>query len=313
MVSFLSSFPPSCFSFSAFCLPTYLPTSFLCVLAGFLSSPPSIFPPFLPSFLRSFLFSPTLRTFFSLLQMFQSEHEEARTRDLARTVKLNISFLHTVRTSVPSGNDMRFSCTAHDAANTYSHDSACVNHSSGPSRVDVPLELLVADRCIREMRDERDSVGSAETSSVCECWIPLGIVPLLCLHPTQTLRALTSYGVDFGYDNPSPTTEGLQTVKEWSDKNSREIESISVASQPSIISQALGMSVSHIFTLESLSCNLILYNQLSCILNYYQLSFSLFPLFFTFLTQLLSSSIFLHLSFPLSISLFISFSTFISL
>ena len=168
--------------------------------------------------------------------MFQSECDEARSRQLARTVNLNLSFLRSVRTSTSQAS--KKDLNAGDGADETYPNSKYSSYNGYVFRPasEVPPELLTADRLIRESNERSHGVADRKMLNEYECWIPVDILPLLCLHPTQALLAITSYGVDLGYDNPSPP-DGVSTMRECRDRNTSEVHGTSPP--PSVISQAL--------------------------------------------------------------------------
>ena len=187
--------------------------------------------------LSHFLF---VSTAYSSSKMFQSECDEARSRELAHTVNLNLSFLHNVSTSLKSSNNLKSGGT-NSQSGEFSKSVPISKYSSYSDYVfrlpyEIPPELLTADRLIRENSERSHSVAGRRLLGASECWVPVDILPLLCLHPTQALNALTSYGTDLGYDYPSQP-EGVSAMRESRVLNRCEVHGISPPL--SIISQAL--------------------------------------------------------------------------
>ena len=85
--------------------------------------------------------------------------------------------------------------------------------------------------------------GEAECVCACASWIPLGLLPLLCLEPSEAMDAIDRYGTP-SFDPPEssihpPLTPAL-SVSESVLANSSEIHTLSPPSTPSVISQAIG-------------------------------------------------------------------------
>ena len=155
---------------------------------------------------------------------------------------MNLSFLQNVRTSLKISNNLNSGDTypQSDGANKNYPNSKYGSYSEYAFSLSgqIPPELLAADCLIRENNERSHSVADRRMLGVSECWVPVDILPLLCLHPTQALQALTSYGIDLGYDNPSQS-EGVSTMRESRVLNRCEVPGISPPL--SIISQALSM------------------------------------------------------------------------
>ena len=224
--------------------------------------------------------------------MFQSGLECQRALELERTVNLNLSYLHAVRTSVATSTDttLEDSVPYSSTHSTYSRQEL-YRWPLVSLRKEVPSELLTADRHIRnsadiEMMKEKDrgrermrerileggrlsghdlrgssgpSLSPGQGPSSCGCWVPLSIVPLLCLHPTQVFQSISCYGSDQSYDNPEQLmweaegggkgerngvgvgeSKGRLSVESVRESNSRQVHGLESSNPSPIITQILG-------------------------------------------------------------------------
>ena len=92
-----------------------------------------------------------------------------------------------------------------------------------------------------------ECVGEREAECVCACtsWVPLGLLPLLCLEPSQAMDAIDQYGTSsFGSPSssmhPHPTHTAAPSVSEFKRMNWSEVHSVSSPSTPSVMSQTVG-------------------------------------------------------------------------
>ena len=156
------------------------------------------------------------------------------------------------KVQVPRGSDMSDElAAADDIVKGWAVRHRKAMHKQGNNR-NTQKGHLVESNSESENRSESqglsgcECVGEREAECVCACtsWVPLGLLPLLCLEPSQAMDAIDRYGTtSFGSPSSSlrPThTDAVSSVTELERMNGSEVHKASPPTTPSVMSQTIG-------------------------------------------------------------------------
>jgi hypothetical protein len=220
--------------------------------------------------------------------MFLAEEESEKCSKLVSTVRANLFAMHSVRSApstskpVDQSNEPESDSCPYDDYNpygkycTYSKQVAFKPILAG---LEIPEELLAADRCVLErtkrdaekkrrefvanpyhLRREEEEGGEEgcfcsprssgdmqrERERECSCtWVSGGILPLLCIDPSHAFDAISTFGDSSSSQSDADTHTDTQSLPspdlmKLRDMNANSVHSTHPPSEQAVLSQALG-------------------------------------------------------------------------